>query len=68
MNVKINGSFGLEEVYNTYKQIERWVKTPSITLKTDDIFLFHKKTDGIPICFYMLSFAISITMLSSKIT
>ena len=43
MNVKINGSFGLEEVYNTYKQIEQWVKTPSITLKTDDMIIEEDK-------------------------
>lgn len=43
MNVKINGSFRLEEVYNTYKQIEQWVKTPSITLKTDDMIIQEDK-------------------------
>lgn len=43
MNVKINGSFGLEEVYNTYKQIEQWVKTPSITLKTEDMIIEEDK-------------------------
>lgn len=43
MNVKINGSFGLEEVYNTYKQIEQWVKKPSITLKTDDMIIKEDK-------------------------
>ena len=43
MNVKINGSFRLEEVYNTYKQIEQWVKMPSITLKTDDMIIQEDK-------------------------
>lgn len=43
MNVKIIGSFELEEVYNTYKQIEQWIKTPSITLKTDDMIIQEDK-------------------------
>lgn len=32
----------LMEVQNTYKQIEKWVKTPSITFKTDDMIIVLK--------------------------
>lgn len=43
MNVKINGSFELGEVYDTYKQVEEWVETSSITLKTDDMIIQEDK-------------------------
>lgn len=43
MNVKINGSFELGEVYDTYKQVEEWVETSSITLKTDNMIIQEDK-------------------------
>ena len=43
MNVKLNGSFELREVYDTYKQVKEWAKMPSITLKTNDMIIQEDK-------------------------